>query len=254
MLALALTAASPLVAADAPRIDHGSAVTVTASGDLRRQIESRDGWVAYEIPTAEHSMNCGWNGDSSRGDDWRSVSVTSMVVWYRVAEHAIERIRVAPRECGVDAHGAAVTWLDGVDPRASMAVAEALIDSDRSRVAKDAVFVLAMHRDSVEPLLAIAKHHREPHIRADALFWLAQAAGKKAAGALRDAVDNDPDTSVKERAVFGISQLPNEQSIPLLIDLMNTNRNPMVRKRAVFWLGQKDDPRAVAAIEALLRR
>ena len=85
-------------------------------------------------------------------------------------------------------------------------------------------------------------------------FWLAQAAGKKAAAALRDAVDNDPDDGVKQKAIFGISQLPDDQSIPLLADLMRNHRSPSVRKKAAFWLGQKNNPRAFAAIEDFLKK
>ena len=75
---------------------------------------------------------------------------------------------------------------------------------------------------------------------------------RRAASVLRNAVDNDPETDVKEKAVFGISQLPDERSVPILIDLMKTHANPSVRKKAAFWLGQKKDPRALAAFEDIL--
>jgi HEAT repeat protein len=40
----------------------------------------------------------------------------------------------------------------------------------------------------------------------------------------------------------------------MLIDLMKSNRSSNVRKKAAFWLGQKHDPRALAAIEDVLRK
>ena len=53
---------------------------------------------------------------------------------------------------------------------------------------------------------------------------------------------------------FAISQLPEDEGIPILIDLMKNHRDPNVRKKAAFWLGQKHDPRALNALEEILRR
>jgi HEAT repeat protein len=89
-------------------------------------------------------------------------------------------------------------------------------------------------------------------VRGQALFWLAQKAGRRAAAAIRDAINDDPETEVKRRAVFALSQLPKEEGIPQLIQVARTNRNPAVRKQAVFWLGQSNDPRALAFFEELL--
>ena len=91
-------------------------------------------------------------------------------------------------------------------------------------------------------------------MRSKALFWLAQQAGEKVSSTLRDAVDNDPEEDVRAHAVFAISQLPDDQGIPILVELANTHRSTAVRKKAIFWLGQKHDPRALAAIEDILKR
>ena len=39
-----------------------------------------------------------------------------------------------------------------------------------------------------------------------------------------------------------------------LVELARTHHSAAVRKKAVFWLGQKNDPRALAAIEDILRQ
>jgi HEAT repeat protein len=91
-------------------------------------------------------------------------------------------------------------------------------------------------------------------VRGEALFWLAQKAGRKAAGAITDAIEQDPETKVKERAVFALSQLPTDEGVPRLIDVARANRNPAVRKQAIFWLGQSRDPRALAFFEEILAR
>jgi HEAT repeat protein len=89
-------------------------------------------------------------------------------------------------------------------------------------------------------------------VRGQALFWLAQKAGRQAAGAITEAADRDPDTEVKKRAVFALSQLPKDEGVPLLIQVAKNNRDPAVRKQAFFWLGQSKDPRALAFFEEIL--
>ena len=88
--------------------------------------------------------------------------------------------------------------------------------------------------------------------RSDALFWLAQRAGREAVAAITNAIDNDPETDVKRRAVFALSQLPRDEGVPKLIEVARTHRNPEVRKQAFFWLGQSKDPRALQFFEEIL--
>jgi len=103
-------------------------------------------------------------------------------------------------------------------------------------------------------MIAVGKQDRSSEVRGQALFWLSQKAGRKAAAAITDAIRDDPETEVKEKAVFALSQLPPEQGVPELIRLARTHRNPVVRERAIFWLGQSEDPRALTFFEEVLAR
>jgi HEAT repeat protein len=165
--------------------------------------------------------------------------------------HHIDRVRMRSAACDLDAEGRSVTWLDGVDPRASLDLLEALVRLDEDD-AKHALVALAISNGSTDRLIDIARREGSATLRGKAMFWLGQQAGEKAAAALRDAVENDPDDGVKAKAVFGIYNLPNDQSVPLLIDLMKNHRSRTVRKKAAFWLSQKNDPRALAAFEDIL--
>jgi HEAT repeat protein len=100
----------------------------------------------------------------------------------------------------------------------------------------------------------MAKSDPDTQVREQALFWLAQKAGKKASAAITDAIQNDPETDVKKKAVFALSQLPKDESVPQLIHVADTNSNPAVRKEAFFWLGESHDPRALAYLEQVLKR
>lgn len=116
------------------------------------------------------------------------------------------------------------------------------------------VAALSMHDDPrvIPQLIQLARHDPHTRVRNQALFWLGQRAGEKAAGELRRAVDEDPEDEVREHAVFAISQLPAERSVPILIDLVKNHKRPAVRKRAMFWLVQTGDPRALELIEQIL--
>jgi HEAT repeat protein len=101
-------------------------------------------------------------------------------------------------------------------------------------------------------MLRMAKDDPEPHVRGQALFWLAQKAGQKASNGITAAIQNDPDTEVKKKAVFALSQMPKDEGVPKLIEVAQNNHNPEVRKQAMFWLGQSNDPRALAFFEKIL--
>lgn len=170
----------------------------------------------------------------------------TMVVLYRIENRAVERVRIFSPDCELDAGGRAVHWLEGVTPADSVRLLTSLL-TGVDRVRSGAMAALAMHREevAVPALLTLARQDRNAKVRGDALFWLAQTAGRKVAGDITAAIENDPDTDVKKRAVFALSQLPRDEGIPLLINVAKTNQNPAVRKQAMFWLGQSKDPRAL---------
>lgn len=105
-----------------------------------------------------------------------------------------------------------------------------------------------------DEIIHMAKFDPEAKVRGQALFWIAQKAGKRATATLTDAIQNDPETDVKKRAVFALSQLPKDDGVPQLIHVADTNSSPAVRKEAFFWLGQSQDPRALAYLEQVLKK
>jgi hypothetical protein len=341
-LAAVFALAAATAFAQSPRLVHGSVTTVAAAGDLAAQVRAaRTKYVAYAVPEVEgQRVMCCFNYfgefrsggkcmlDSSNNffsnddsDDPRPRTNDTFAVVYRVENGEIARVRSYSMECVLDANGAAVTWIEGVDPRKSVALIASLFGPAGHR-SDSTMAVLAMHADpsattelerilkagdasdewrghaafwlgqtrgrrgyedirsiaqspsasprlrekavfalsqssepeAIDELIKLAKHDPTPHVRGQALFWLSQKAGKKAASAVREALDDDPDQSVREKAVFAVSQLPDDQSVPMLIQLMKTHRDGGVRKKAAFWLGQKKDPRALAAIEEVLRK
>jgi hypothetical protein len=104
-------------------------------------------------------------------------------------------------------------------------------------------------------LLRLARNPRLPEDRRrTATFWLGQAAGVAATGALDSLVAyDDSSRELRKQAVFALSQRPAAEGVPALIRIARTNRDPELRKTALFWLGQSEDPRAIDLFEEILQ-
>ncbi|HEX7706396.1 MAG TPA: HEAT repeat domain-containing protein [Thermoanaerobaculia bacterium] len=223
-------------------------------------------WLAWIVPTTATSICC-WSGGSCCGecsiDGNRNTSTgdgdrvnhltTEMLLVAQVEQGAVRRISVFDATCKVSGEGQAIHLIRNVTPEASLdyLIAHAG-DGDGSR----SVFALSLHDHprTVPELIRLAREHQSSETRKHAIFWLGQKAGVKAAGALRQAVDDDPDEKVRQHAVFAISQLPRERSVPMLVDLVKTHRSASVRKRAMFWLAQSGDQRGLDLMEEILLR
>jgi hypothetical protein len=246
-----------LLFATAPRVTNGSIQTLASLAQA-----PANGWIGYQIETPRGFSSCGCrllsdnnsiNFSSRDADDIGPVS-TGANLFIRFEDGKADRMRFLSTDCTVDANGHTIGWIENVSDAESVAFLRRIVDSGSERVNQTALLGLSMSPSGTDTLIDIARNNPSSHIRGNALFWLSQRAGEKAAAALKDAVNNDPEESVRAKAVFGISQLPNDESIPMLVDLLKNNRSREVRKKAAFWLGQKNDPRALAAIEEILKR
>jgi hypothetical protein len=125
---------------------------------------------------------------------------------------------------------------------------------DRVRAKGTFAFSQSKEPDALKDLIGMARHDQSPHVRSQAIFWLAQIGGRTEAAQITQAIEDDPETDVKKKAVFALSQMHDEDAVPRLISLARTNKNPVVRKQAIFWLGQSKDPRALDFLEEILTK
>jgi hypothetical protein len=261
------------------RFSNAKAETRSAAQGLEREVRAVQGrggvaWVGYRVPMipgprqmccydsfpAAGSDCCGMcrleggsgvtmnTGDAAqRGSRIALEAPTEFLVLARIENGAVGRIRTFTPDCDVDAGAMTVVWLTDVKPDESVGWLASLDN-------KQAVHAIAMHAapSALTTLLRTARDDRDSRKRSDALFWLAQRAGREAVAAITNAIDNDPETDVKRRAVFALSQLPRDEGVPKLIEVARTHRNPEVRKQAFFWLGQSRDPRALQFFEEIL--
>ena len=99
-----------------------------------------------------------------------------------------------------------------------------------------------------------AQSDKDARVRGQALMWLAQrAAAQVSRDAIRNAIANDPEFSVKERAINALSQMPNGEGVTTLIDVAKSNKDPNLRKRAMLQLGHSKDPRALDFFAQVLK-
>jgi hypothetical protein len=256
VLALALTAA--VATAAPPQITHGRIEPLGGGGPLPARVEKiGTGWVGWSIPARDQrliSCACRLEGDNvniTDNNDSLRVAVDHHDVYVHVADHRVDRVRLFTPTCVLDASGQTIYWIDSVTPAEDLPFLRSIATADSSKARSGALVALAMHAGATDTLIDLARHGNH-ELRGQALFWLSQQAGEKAAAALRGATE-DPDDDIRAKAVFGIAQLPDDQSIPMLVELTR-HHNPVVRKKAIFWLGQKNDPRALEAITEILTR
>ena len=169
-----------------------------------------------------------------------------------LAEGRAERVAVrvgepAPgpaTDLGAVPAGQAVAWLLGpaarqVTERGGEAVfAATLADADWA----PAMIALATDRDV------------RTSTRRDAIFWVSQAAGEKAARGLRSILgDDSEEIELRKHAVFALSQQGTADAVTTLLELARNSPEPELRKAAFFWLGQRDeDPRVMALFRSIL--
>lgn len=227
------------------------APTAAAANPLRDAVAQGATSIAWRIPTEGVYICCCNEGDSitiNRGGR-QHIEYDEIVLVATFEDRELSKIKMKEPDCPLNA---ATRFVAGVTPEASLDFLLGYVDDGEDRV----VAAVAMHEHArvVPELIRLARHHRHNKVRRDAVFWLGQKAGEKAAAELRRVVDEDPEDDVRERAVFAISQLPRERAVPMLIDLVKTHRRPAVRKKAMFWLAQTGDPRALDLIEEILLR
>jgi predicted Fe-Mo cluster-binding NifX family protein len=263
--------------AQQPRIVHGTVTNVAASSDLGAQIRgSRTRYIGYTVPAidGEHVMccfqhfgnfrsggSCSLDGDGNNyfsndgGDDPHPASSGAFVVLYRVENGEIVRVHSYSRECVLDANGAAITWIDGVDARKSVSLLASMIGRNGERHS-DAMSSLAMHADSsatteLERILNSANASDET--RGNAAFWLGQARGRRGYEDVL-AIARSPSASphLREKAVFALSQSKEAGAVDELINLARHDPTAHVRGQALFWLAQQAGKKAAGAVRAAL--
>ena len=178
-----------------------------------------------------------------------------MIVLFRVADRAVDRIRVFSEDCQLDAGGRPVRWLENVRPADSVALLESFAAAApaveaKNRITDGAITAIAMHGDpaadaSLDRLIA---RSQPESVRKKVTFWLGNARGQRGFQTLQRVLREDPSVEVRKGAIFGLSQSRVPQALDTLIATARTDAEPRLRGEALFWLAQKAGEKAAATI------
>ncbi|MCC7042921.1 MAG: HEAT repeat domain-containing protein [Acidobacteria bacterium] len=218
---------------------------------------------------------------------------TTLLVWVRVVEGAVERLRVVSDDCPVDAGGRQVIWLSSVTAADSVGFLERLLappalpSDTRRRLATTALMAVAHHDDALAD--AVLDRFLTPTadapLRSAAAAWTARARGARGLSRLTDIVrsetdvelrraaagaiaqsrqpetlatlwrlaEADEDEQIRAGALAGYAELAGESDVARVVTRLTSETSETVRQRAVRGLARRPAPSAVALLLSLAR-
>ncbi|MCU1307244.1 MAG: lyase domain protein repeat-containing protein [Acidobacteriaceae bacterium] len=158
---------------------------------------------------------------------------------------ALTKVRAFSRDCGLDAAGLNVYWIENVNPVDSIKYLAKLAESDRDSehkksIGDQAVYAVAIHNNpaadaALESLLTTSHPRR---IRQHVAIMLGSERGKNGLAILRNIMKNDSDDKFREEALVGFAQSGSDDGLRELVDIAKNDSSSRVRGQAIFWLGQ----------------
>jgi len=116
--------------------------------------------------------------------------------------------------------------------------------------------LIGMDPEAAWPLLErIIAEPGNPELRGRAVWLLSQMGTDESFDLLLDLARNDPDPEVRGNALFWISQSDEhaDQAIDLLIEVVESDSDSEFVGQALFGLSQSDSPRALDALDGVVR-
>ena len=269
---------SLLTFAQQPQLKNAKLQTLAASGNLGQQItalaaqQSGPAWIGYSVASvpAHHTICCfngGWEENSccgtchlegndnhfsgSRSDcDDDDEAVKNVFVLYRVQDKKVSTIREFTPNCGLDAGGLPVFWINGVDPAQSVAYLSSFVTKDETRLGKRAIDAIAEHAapQADAALDRFTTPDFPEKIREHTAFWLGVERGQHGYETLKRLIETDPDDHFRDKLTFPLSQSKVPQAEDELIRVAKQDASSRVRSQALFWLAQKAGKKVAGVI------
>ena len=274
------------IAAETPAIQNGR-IDSRPAGDLRAVVGSVESktepaWVTWTVPMipGERQLCSVWSSQTYavRGmylEGWtgtapppmsvppgptRLEAGTRLVLFARVTNGTVERVRLSADDCPVDAGGLRVLRLDPITAQASIAYLESLLvesaSSTGSRPIASAVSAIALHdaaaADEVLERLAVTAGERE--VGRQAASWLARARGRRGFDTLTRLLASTAAPATRRALVAALAQSPLPETFDTLATLARTHTDDRVRVEAVRAISRSTDPRAKEFLTGVLRQ
>lgn len=280
------------VEAQQPRLTNARLETRSAAGGLDKEFQSivqshaDSAWMGYAVKTTPGERNsCCYSSERCCGgcalEGGRASSTTgqtagqpmtgpnpvrlegsgSVLILFRVAARAVDKIRTYSADCELDAGGLPFIWLTDVRPAESIALLMKFAitpeDSRRRHGSDSAIGAIAQHDDdpaadtALEQLVAPAQPE---WVREKAAFWLGAARGRRGYEVLKRLITQDASDRVREKTIFALSVSKEPEAVTAMIDAAKNDKSPRVRGQALFWLAHKAGKKETAAITDAIER
>ena len=194
--------------------------------------------------------------DDARDDDVGHGAMAAIGFHLDPRAGAILERRALDRTAPRPSREQALFWAAQTRGEAGVRLATRVLDTDPdSKLREHALFALTQcspphSAAAIERVKRAALEDRDPEVRGQALFWLAQSGAPGAGEWIAGRIDTERDGKVREQAVFALSQL--DGGADWLLKVLRSHREPEIVRQALFWLGQSDDPRALEELTRIL--
>lgn len=244
----------------AARLSHraaaGAAAAASVEGTARDLGEGWIGWFAAARPGLDRLCcdgSCRLAGSSWGSHRWQAPwPVTDrLMILVEVRGGALREARAYHQGCAVEAEGASVVWLDGLDEERGLELLAGL-EADHGAGGLAAV---AFHANpaATATLLEAARTSSAEDRRHAAIFWLGEARGDEGVEALERLLGADLSAETRKHAAFAFSVSQAAGAAPALLALARRDPSPEVRSAGLFWIAQRGGPEAEEVLEEALR-
>jgi HEAT repeats len=261
-----MVVATPLLAAQEPRVVNAKMSTQSAAGGLASAFHTAEAaasgaaWIGYAVPVVpgNHQMCCdisvgefaedgcgrcrledrrGDSGDVSVKPGEKRVKLESspyFLVLYRITAKKVTKVRTFSADCELDAGSLPFVWLTDVRPPESVAWLTSLVNADHEGAQDD--------RDA------------DGHLSGAALTAIALHGDASAEAALETfAAAGEPERR-REKAAFWLGAARGRPGYEALCRLVANDSSDHFREKAVFALYVSKEPEAVDTIINIARR
>jgi HEAT repeat protein len=201
--------------------------------------------------------------DNLNTSDNAGAPAPTVYVLLRLDQGEVRKVRMARAGCTLDAGGVPFEWLTEVQADESIAFlgklaasAAALRDTGdrRGRLADESLVALSMHAapKATDVLASLATPGNSNYLREKAAFWLGAQRGHEGLVALRQILQSEQDSKVRQKLVFDFSINSDPAATDDLIQLAKSDADSGVRGQALFWLAQKAGKKAVGALNTAI--
>lgn len=250
--ALCSTACAQVGSLSQAEVEQFSGVTDPASAVK----EADDGWLAFGLPAIEGTKSpCCWSGRWNVGGeigcslekDFQSYGTRSdspqedtIIAYTLVRDGQVTRLKVAGKQCPMDAEGQKVTWIPVTDSQETLDWLELLARRGEDDVSHLALWAMSLHASAKasDHLHAMARD-KSGDLAEEAIFWLGEARGQAGYEVLEDLLDELPKGDTRRHINFALTQNSSDDAIELLSDIARNDQDPEQRGDALFWMAQE---------------